>query len=78
MAANSAGRSRPGTRTEREIAPVYVNVDVRDGSRTLPYSIDDYQDSIYSQNGEDGILRELFLRLGFHEPFLVEFGVGDD
>jgi SAM-dependent methyltransferase len=39
----------------------------------LPY----YEDSVFSQNGEDGILRELFSRLGIQPGFFVEFGVQD-
>ncbi len=60
-----------------EVRPVHLEVEVCSSLRVLPHSINDYEDSIYSQNGEDGILRELFLRLGYHKPFSVEFGAGD-
>lgn len=60
-----------------EVRPVYLEVEVRSDLAALPHSIDDFEDSVYSQNGEDGILRELFLRLGYSDPFSVEFGAGD-
>lgn len=33
--------------------------------------------NVYSQNGEDGILAEVFRRLGIHSGTFVEFGAGD-
>jgi glycosyltransferase involved in cell wall biosynthesis len=36
-----------------------------------------YEKRFYSQNNEDGIILELFARLRIHEPFFVEFGVGN-
>lgn len=32
---------------------------------------------VYSQNGEDGIINEIFSRIGTTNKFFVEFGVGD-
>ena len=60
-----------------EVKPVQLEVEVCEDLAVLPHSINDYDDSVFSQNGEDGILRELFLRLGYADPFSVEFGVGD-
>lgn len=40
-------------------------------------TINDFEDRIMSQNGEDGILLELFRRLGEGGKFFVEFGVED-
>ena len=31
--------------------------------------------SVYSQNNEDGILADIFSRLGIHRPIIFEFGV---
>ena len=31
----------------------------------------------FSQNGEDGIIREIFDRVGLTNKYFVEFGVGD-
>jgi hypothetical protein len=36
-----------------------------------------YEERVYSQHGEDGILRELFYRLGVREGFFAEFGIGN-
>jgi len=35
-----------------------------------------YEKSIYSQNGEDGIIKELIFRIGVQHRYFVEFGVG--
>ena len=40
-------------------------------------TINDYERRIRSQNGEDGILAELFSRLQIRRGFFVEFGVQD-
>lgn len=39
--------------------------------------INEYEEKITSQNGEDGILREIFRSIGAQSRYLVEFGVGD-
>lgn len=36
-----------------------------------------YEKKIYSQNGEDGIIEEIFKRIGTDSKFAVEFGVED-
>lgn len=38
-------------------------------------SINDYELEIYSQNNEDGIIREIFNRIGKGDRYFVEFGV---
>jgi len=40
-------------------------------------SLNRYERQIFSQNGEDGILEEIFNRIGTTNLFFVEFGVGD-
>lgn len=39
--------------------------------------INEYEEKIRSQNGEDGILRALFRSIGTTSKYAVEFGVGD-
>lgn len=39
--------------------------------------LNDYERRVYSQNGEDGIIQEIFRRVGTTNRFFVEFGVGD-
>ncbi|GAC1388522.1 MAG: hypothetical protein NVSMB31_02650 [Vulcanimicrobiaceae bacterium] len=41
------------------------------------HCINAYERKIFSQNGEDGILREIFARIGQGSKFFVEFGVED-
>jgi hypothetical protein len=36
-----------------------------------------YESRLFSQNGEAGILKEIFFRLGHGNRYFVEFGVGD-
>ncbi len=36
-----------------------------------------FEKKIYSQNGEDGIIQEIFHRIGYSNRFFVEFGVQD-
>jgi hypothetical protein len=36
-----------------------------------------YEGQVYSQNGEDGILSEIFRRIGTTDHYFVEFGVGN-
>ena len=38
--------------------------------------LEKYEYSLFSQNGEDGILRYLYSEIGFHSKFFVEFGFG--
>ena len=36
-----------------------------------------YEQKVFSQNGEDGIIQEIFRRIGTNKKFFVEFGVQD-
>jgi hypothetical protein len=40
-------------------------------------TLDGYRTNVYSQNGEDGVLAEIFRRLGIDDGFFVEFGAWD-
>lgn len=42
-----------------------------------PKDLTSYEKKIYSQNGEDGLIEEIFKRIGTRSKFAVEFGVED-
>jgi hypothetical protein len=42
-----------------------------------PKKLNRYERKSFSQNGEDGIIAEIFKRIGMTNRFFVEFGVGD-
>lgn len=42
-----------------------------------PKRLSRYEAQVYSQNGEDGIIAEIFARIGTTNRVFVEFGVGD-
>lgn len=42
-----------------------------------PKKLNRYEQKVYSQTGEDGILEEIFRRIGTTNKVFVEFGVGD-
>jgi hypothetical protein len=45
--------------------------------KLIPASLINYESKVFSQNGEDGILQEIFRRIGEGDKFSVEFGIGD-
>jgi hypothetical protein len=40
-------------------------------------TLGEYRSNVHSQNGEDGVLEEIFRRLGVDDGFFVEFGAWD-
>jgi hypothetical protein len=54
------------------IAKMLDNPKYADPKRLEPYGF-----SVYSQNDEDGIIQEIFNRIGTSSKVFVEFGVGD-
>ena len=42
---------------------------------TQSKKITHFHKSIYSQNGEDGIIKEIFKRIGLTNKYFIEFGV---
>ena len=51
--------------------------DWRRTRRLIPESLNNFESKTFSQNGEDGILTEIFRRVGEGDRFAVEFGIGD-
>lgn len=48
-----------------------------DGRYADPLYLARHHAQVYSQNGEDGIIAEIFLRVGTKNRFFIEIGVGD-
>jgi len=42
-----------------------------------PQDLSKFENKVYSQNGEDGVIAEIFKRIGTKTQFAVEFGVED-
>ncbi len=42
-----------------------------------PKKLTRYENQVFSQNGEDGIISEIFKRIGTESKYFVEFGVGN-
>jgi len=51
--------------------------DYQEKRRLIPESLINFESKTFSQNGEDGILTEIFRRIGEGDKFAVEFGIGD-
>ena len=43
-----------------------------------PRKLNHYEHQVFSQNGEDGMVAEIFKRIGIQNRFFVEFGTGDE
>jgi hypothetical protein len=60
------------------VAEEYVERQMRENPKYQnPKRLNKYEYQVYSQNGEDGIISEIFRRVGTQNKFFVEFGVGD-
>jgi len=56
----------------------YISRQLQENARYQnPRRLNRYEYQVYSQNGEDGIIAEIFNRIGIEKRFFVEFGVGD-
>jgi hypothetical protein len=51
--------------------------DWREKRRLIPESLNNFESKVFCQNGEDGIIKEIFRRIGEGDKFAVEFGIGD-
>ena len=48
-----------------------------EGRYTDPLGLSRHAAQVYSQNGEDGMIAEIFSRIGTRDKFFVEFGIED-
>ena len=58
-----------------ELGHRYARVGVEPGERDSTTSLSAFELRVLSQNGEDGVLAEIFRRIGAPARFFVEFGV---
>lgn len=58
-----------------ELARRYAEVSAEPGERPPTLSLNAFELRVLSQNGEDGVLAEIFRRIGAPARFFVEFGV---
>lgn len=61
----------------QDFADMLFQIALKRGRYTDPLSLMPYQTQVYSQNGEDGIIAEIFARIGRRDGFFVEIGVED-
>jgi hypothetical protein len=57
------------------VADMMFHIALARGRYTDPLSLARFQTQVYSQNGEDGIIAEIFHRIGNQQKFFVEIGV---
>jgi hypothetical protein len=55
----------------------YGTIRERRLARKYPQCLMNFERKVSSQNGEDGIIREIFNRIGTTDKFFVEFGIQD-
>ncbi len=59
------------------VAEMMFHIALARGRYTDPLSLARFQSQVYSQNGEDGMIAEIFRRIGHQQKFFVEIGVED-
>ncbi len=57
--------------------PASAAIDVRVGALHPDDDFERYEGRVFSQNGEDGLIRELLFRIGAPARFIIEIGAGD-
>src|SRR5262245_56964465 len=50
---------------------------LRQGKYADPKHLARHESQVYSQNGEDGIIQEIFRRIGTESRLFIEIGTGD-
>jgi len=61
---------------ENRLADLCINNILANPKYKDPKKLNNYEYQVFSQNGEDGIIKEIFNRIGITNKFFVEFGVG--
>lgn len=69
--------TRPLLRQYHRIKKKYYQLIELRQNKKQPNILRNFEKHIFSQNGEDGILQEIFNRIGTKDKFFVEFGVQD-
>ncbi len=69
--------TRPLLFTWHRIRKKYGTLRERHLARRYPLCLMNFEQKFYSQHGEDGIIREIFNRIGTTDKFFVEFGIQD-
>ena len=58
------------------IGDMLFSIGLQEGRYTDPLSLARHHAQVYSQNGEDGIIAEIFRRIGVTDRLFIEIGVG--
>src|SRR5271165_3769335 len=59
------------------LADLLFSINLADGRYSDQRTLSRASAQVYSQNGEDGIIAEIFRRIGTNDRFFVEVGIGD-
>ncbi len=69
--------TRPFLHTWHRVRKKYGTIRETRLARKYPQCLMNFENIISSQNGEDGIIQEIFKRIGTTDKFFVEFGIQD-
>src|SRR5476649_1423161 len=61
----------------KSVADMLFHIALARGRYSDPLSLARFQAQVYSQNGEDGMIAEIFRRIGCESKFFVEIGIED-
>jgi len=77
LAAPGAAAPVPPTAIGMAAADMLFSIAVAEGRYSDPLALGRCHAQVYSQGGEDGIIAEVFRRIGARDRFFVEIGIGD-
>src|SRR5579864_3695637 len=61
----------------RDLGDFLFEIRVAEGRYGHPLDLARHNARVYSQNGEDGIIAEVFRRIGVVDRFFIEIGIGN-